>query len=697
MRLRSGEISRRTFLQRAAVSATALQALPRATYAIEPESVQKVHVIFKTHLDIGFTDLAANVVEKYLHHFIPVALRLARDTRAQHIGMRFKWTTGAWLIHTFLEQMDAENRRSMEKAIEAGDIGWHAMPFTTHSEALDASLFEAGLQLSKRLDERFGLNTLSAKMTDVPGHTRGIVPLLKKAGVKLLHIGVNPASTPPDVPPLFIWKAPDGSQITVMYQKDYGGVMPLPKTNEAVAMMFTGDNHGPQTVAQVTEAYHRLQAQFPEAEIVASDLNQVASTVSRISEHLPVITAELGDSWIHGVGSDPLKMAQLRELSRLRKEWMKQGLLEKHSDTDLAFSIPLCMVGEHTWGLDVKTHLQAWDIYTPEALAAARSTSPFQRIEASWQEKRNYLLDAVNALPESLRDTAKCGLDKPKAARPNLNGYRLLADFGALIETPCLKCAIDPITGALNRLENRRTGQHWASPENLLGLFAYQIFAQEDYDRFMNQYLTSRPDWALKDFGKPGLEAFARNGRTHLACLKAAWQQEDQHGITVLAELEVLDETETPIPGCPRQLFIEYRFHNMDPALDISLQCFGKQANRLPEALWFSFLPVTAKGGAWFLDKMGQDVNPGEVVNNGGHKIHAVADTVHYSDEHGALKIETLDALLAAPGERSLLNFDNVPPPPEKGMHFCLCNNVWGTNFVMWFEDDMQFRFRLGA
>ena len=28
-------------------------------------------------------------------------------------------------------------------------------------------------------------------------------------------------------------------------------------------------------------------------------------------------------------------------------------------------------------------------------------------------------------------------------------------------------------------------------------------------------------------------------------------------------------------------------------------------------------------------------------------------------------------------------------------MHFCLYNNVWGTNFVMWFDDDMQFRFLL--
>jgi hypothetical protein len=59
------------------------------------------------------------------------------------------------------------------------------------------------------------------------------------------------------------------------------------------------------------------------------------------------------------------------------------------------------------------------------------------------------------------------------------------------------------------------------------------------------------------------------------------------------------------------------------------------------------------------------------------------------------MTIQTLDAPLVAPGERTLLNFDNAKPAPEDGMHVCLCNNVWGTNFVMWFDQDMSFHFTL--
>jgi len=695
MREKNNELSRRVFLRRTAASAAAVTVWPQFARATGTEAVKRVHVVFKTHLDIGFTDLAANVVKKYLHEFMPMAIRLARETRELPGDRRFKWTTGSWLIQSFLEQADRTGRQTLETAIEAGDICWHAMPFTTHSEVLDASVFAAGLQLSQRLDERFGRNTISAKMTDVPGHTRGIVPILRQAGVKLLHIGVNPASTPPAVPPVFVWQAPDGSRISVMYQQDYGGIRPLPGTDEAVAIMFTGDNHGPQTVEQVVDAYHRIQAQFPDAEVAASDLNDVAKTLQGVMDRLPVVTGELGDSWIHGIGSDPLKIAHLRELSRLRNEWLSTARLEKHSDTDLAFSLPLCMVGEHTWGLDVKTHLQAWDIYRPEELAAARKTPPFQRIESSWQEKRNYLLDGIKALPKSLKAEAETALSRLQPVIPDRNEYKPVRAANALGKTDSLAFALDPATGSLAHLENRRTGRNWASHENPLALFAYQTFSTAHYHRFMEQYLTTRPDWALSDFGKPGMQAFHPRSGTHLPRIQALGQREEQEWLALLAELQVVDDVEKPVPGCPRQLTVEYRFHRTEPLVEIILQWFGKPANRLPEALWFSFVPKTLAGGEWTLDKMGQAVEPGEVVRNGGHKVHAVAEGVRYTDERGSLFLKTYDAPLVAPGERNLLTFDNARPAPEAGMHFCLGNNVWGTNFVMWFEDDMRFRFAL--
>jgi hypothetical protein len=50
---------------------------------------------------------------------------------------------------------------------------------------------------------------------------------------------------------------------------------------------------------------------------------------------------------------------------------------------------------------------------------------------------------------------------------------------------------------------------------------------------------------------------------------------------------------------------------------------------------------------------------------------------------------------LFAPGRPSLLDFTNELPDMSGGWHVNLYNNIWGTNFPMWFEDDAVFRFSL--
>ena len=155
--------------------------------------MKTVHLIFKTHLDVGFTDLAANVFRTYCEMYIPQALKLAREMRESGRPERFVWTVGSWLIYEYLEQAGRRERRRMEEGIAAGDIAWHALPFTTHTELMDSSLFRFGISLSRDLDRRFGRRTIAGKMTDVPGHCRAIVPLLAQAGVRFLHVGVNPA------------------------------------------------------------------------------------------------------------------------------------------------------------------------------------------------------------------------------------------------------------------------------------------------------------------------------------------------------------------------------------------------------------------------------------------------------------------------------------------------------------------------
>lgn len=92
---------------------------------------------------------------------------------------------------------------------------------------------------------------------------------------------------------------------------------------------------------------------------------------------------------------------------------------------------------------------------------------------------------------------------------------------------------------------------------------------------------------------------------------------------------------------------------------------------------------------------MGQSISPLEVIRNGNRKLHAVGGKIIYRDKEGGLSIQTLDAPLVAPGQPSLLNFNNRQPPMKKGIHFNLYNNIWGTGTPQWFGEDALFRFIL--
>lgn len=671
---------------------------------LEPQ-VKEVDLIFKTHLDIGFTDYARNVVQNYITGYIPQALKIARQMREENRPERFVWTTGSWLIYEYLEKAAPRERAIMEEGILAGDIRWHGLPFTTHSELLDSSLFEFGLSLSHELDQRYGKHTIAAKMTDVPGHTRSIVPLLAGAGIEFLHIGVNPASTPPDVPPVFVWRDQlSHTEVIVMYHKgSYGDIMVVPGLDAAISFAHTNDNLGPQSPDEISHVFDKMRARFPGATLNASTLDQYALKLRTVRDSLPVINAELGDSWIHGAGTDPKKISQFRQLSRLRRQWLNEAN-PAFGKAIKEFSRSLILVPEHTWGMDEKTHLADFTHYSTAELQTARQTLlNFKKFEASWQEQRDYLNDAVSALAETpLAGEAKTALREIEPARPNVKDLKPITDWQQVFETPHFKVAFDPQTGAINQLIHRETGRNWASTEKRLGLFQYETFSSQDYQRFWDQFIINKNDpeilaWATQDYTKPGMEKAAapEHTRWQSQLSKGYWNESETKPEFVL--YLTLPGESSRLYGAPHEVWLAISFPADRPGVQFDLQWFGKPANRLPEALWFSFSPVVnPKVMDWELEKMGRLVSPLEVIHNGNRKLHGVGESVLYVEENSRkLQIQTLDVPLVAPGDPSLLDFNNEQPRLENGMHFNLYNNIWGTNFPMWYDEDARFRFNL--
>jgi hypothetical protein len=660
--------------------------------------IDKIHIVYKTHLDVGFTDFAKNIISDYFNRFFPEAIKLARTLKEKDGKERFIWTTGSWLIFEYLEQAPLKDRKVMEKAIIDGDITWHGLPFTTHSEFMDVSLFKFGLNLSKELDRRFGKKTIAAKMTDVPGHTRGIVSLLDDAGIKLLHIGVNPASMPPRVPDAFIWRNPDDSEIIVIYYKgEYGGLTVLPGASVALFFAQTHDNLGPHSLNKIKAIYNELHSSYPEAEIVASTLDDFTKDILKNKLELPVITEEIGDTWIHGIGTDPTKVGRFRELCRLRRDWEKNNMAKTYQKNFSKFSRYLLMIPEHTWGLDIKTYLADFKNYSPADFKKARKRENFKKVEASWQEQREYIDEAIKALGKSSHaKQAKKRIEGIDPSLPDKKGFKEVINFECKFETKYFDVGFDPFDGSIIYLKDKEIDYSWANKKNKFAFFTYETFSQKEYDRFLKQYQypPEAPEWYPKDFSKPGIEKVSKSYGEWHPYLKGMYFRTDESGAHFIIELKTQEES-YKYYGCPLKLLMEVDFPKNDKAALINFQWFKKKACRLPEAIWLSFSPRTENSKGWMMDKLGELVSPLGVIRNGNRKLHAVGKGVEYHGKRGGLLIESLDAPLVAPGEMSLLNFNNKQPPMKRGMHFNLYNNIWGTNFPMWFEEDARFRFIL--
>ena len=75
----------------------------------------------------------------------------------------------------------------------------------------------------------------------------------------------------------------------------------------------------------------------------------------------------------------------------------------------------------------------------------------------------------------------------------------------------------------------------------------------------------------------------------------------------------------------------------------------------------------------------------------GGRNLHAVEKSVMKNDG-GSFEIYNYHSPLLSIGQGKLLEFDNKFESVEKdGISYLLYNNIWGTNFPLWYEDNASF------
>ncbi|MGL5021273.1 MAG: DUF5054 domain-containing protein [Mycoplasmatales bacterium] len=670
--------------------------------------MKKIHLVYKTHLDIGFTDFASNVIDNYNQNYIPKAIDLAFEINKELEKPLFIWTTGSYLIWQYLNTQSCEKVSKLEKAIKLGYITWHALPVTFNTEAATKRTIEFAISMSKKLDKKFNKKTISSKMTDVPGHTIGLVDILAENGIKYFHVGMNGVSKIPSVPDNFLWKH-NNSEVVVSYSKGYGDLVEVEGIEEKMCFMHTHDNSGPQNYEKVIEEVNKIKKMYPDYEVFASTMDAFAKVVWENRNLLKVVTEEIGDTWIHGIGSDPKNMSDYYKLMNLQEKWINNGQLCVNSSEYFDFNEQLMLVPEHTWGMDIKRYFSDYKNYSKDDFQDARkkdsiidsdltyaygfvkgdvvpemkytnftweTSRSYERFESSWKEQRLYIKRAIEKLPLILQDESKKELIEKFEAN---DGKKLKIEKSYTINGYDIK--IDS-TGALNKLV--KNGIEYANEKHLIGELNYTIFGIDSYNYYRKNY-TRRLDecsWSI-DLFKPGMEIskeiiFTQHEQSFVTDIK-----QNGNKMSVFVEFS---ENMIENFGAPRVCIINYTF---EENLKIDIKLSEKDAIRNPEGIWLKINPLVDNFGRYRLEKLKNLINPLDIVGGGNKIMHNLDDSIIYKGADRDFKIKTFNNRLVAIGTLDHLLFDNCVAKIEEGFNFNLLNTTWGTNYTMWYDEDI--------
>ena len=89
----------------------------------------------------------------------------------------------------------------------------------------------------------------------------------------------------------------------------------VPGLSHALVFEWNGDNDGPPPIDDIESTFASVAKEFPGAKVISSTFDEFTRLLPGHTQGLPVLSKEIGDTWMYGVPSDPYAVAQMRAVS----------------------------------------------------------------------------------------------------------------------------------------------------------------------------------------------------------------------------------------------------------------------------------------------------------------------------------------------------------------------------------------------
>ena len=364
--------------------------------------------------------------------------------------------------------------------------------------------------------------------------------------------------------------------------------------------------------------------------------------------------------------------------------------------------------GEHTWGKDVKSNLFDNSDWKNADFERARSSpnrslaGQYGTLESSWWEQRHWcvttFMETLLAAKHPFADGIIAEFEELQPSPPSdLSGYQP-GKADEVFQCGSMQIGFDS-AGAIGHLK-LGNGVVWASAARPLMQLKYRSYSMADVQDFLKGYCGTKwnSSWLQHDYGKPGLPADVEGKfwspslqELHVKRSIGAKWQSPQSGKGAGTECSFLLRTSfEAVPSEDYGAAAGWTAVEVDPVaqrINISIDMYNKSTTRLPEAMFVQLLPAPANV-SWEVNKLGTWVGANDVVSGGSKHLHGI------TEPSAVRMVSGNDQLVVGATDAAVVNFGEMtayPSPVDKnvsteddGASFLLWDNLWGTNYVMW-------------